>query len=111
MAPLERRDNVIVLGYCPRTMRVLVIDIGGSHVKFTVWGKRTKRNFKSGEHLTPDRMVTRVLALTKDWKYDVISIGFPGPVIHGKPAVNPPSLAKGWLGFNFERHFKKPVKI
>lgn len=92
-------------------MRILVIDIGGSHVKFTVWGKRMKRTFKSGEHLTPDRLLARILALTKDWSYDVVSIGFPGPVIQGKPAVNAPSLAKGWVNFNFERHFKKPVKI
>lgn len=92
-------------------MRILVIDIGGSHVKFAVWGKRTRRDFKSGEHLTPEKMVARVLASTRDWQYDMVSIGFPGPVIEGKPAVDPPSLAKGWLRFNFEQAFNKPVKI
>lgn len=92
-------------------MKILVIDIGGSHVKFSIWGKREKREFVSGRGLTAGTMVRRVLAATREWKFDAVSIGYPGPVIHGQPAGDPPNLGKGWTRFNFEKHFGKPVKI
>lgn len=92
-------------------MQVLVIDIGGSQVKFTVWGKGTKRKFPSGPKLTPSRFIKQVLAMTADWKYDAVSLGFAGPVVHGKPAANPANLGKGWPAFRFEKHFKKPLRI
>jgi polyphosphate glucokinase len=92
-------------------MKVLVIDIGGSHVKFKVWGQRAKFKFDSGRKLTPQIMVREVLAVVTQWEYDVVSIGYPGPVIHGRPAAEPPNLGRGWLRFNFEKHFRKPIKI
>ncbi len=92
-------------------MRVLVIDIGGSNVKFTVWGKRLKGKFESGKNLTASKMVKEILARTKTCKYDAVSLGFPGPVIHGRPADDPPNLGRGWTGFQFRRYFKKPVRI
>lgn len=91
--------------------KILVIDIGGSHVKFTVWRRYSKRRFPSGKFLTPHKMVEQVLAMTQDWDYDKITIGFPGPVIHGRPAEEPGALGKGWKRFNFEKHFRKPVKL
>ena len=92
-------------------MKVLVIDIGGSNVKFRVWKHARKRSFPSGKSLTPAEMVRRVSAMTRDWRYDAVSIGFPGPVLDGKPASDPPNLAKGWTKFNFRSHLKKPVRI
>src|SRR5205085_11920401 len=92
-------------------MKILVIDVGGSKVKFTVWGKRTRRRFFSGETLTPELFVSRILARTPDWKFDAISIGFPGLVVHGRIVRDNPQLAKGWIGFDFEKAFKKPVKV
>jgi polyphosphate glucokinase len=92
-------------------MKVLVIDIGGSHVKFKVWGQRGKEKFDSGKKLTPQILVKEVLAKAALWEYDVVSIGYPGPVIHGRPAAEPPNLGKGWVRFNFEKHFRKPIKI
>jgi predicted NBD/HSP70 family sugar kinase len=92
-------------------MNVLVIDIGGSHVKFTVWGQREKRRFSSGQHLTPSELVRRVRSMTADWDYDVVSIGFPGLVVHGKPALDPPSLGKGWTKFNFKRGFRRRAQV
>ena len=74
-----------------RCMDILVIDIGGSHVKFTIPGKRRKGRFDSGPALTPAHCVIRVAAMTQDWNYDAVSIGFPGPVIHGKAAGDPPN--------------------
>lgn len=92
-------------------MNILVIDVGGTNVKFKLWKAREKLSFDTGKNLTPRRMVKLVLKMTADWEYDVVSVGFPGPVIQGKPAINPPILGKGWVGFNFERQFGKPVKV
>ncbi len=92
-------------------MKVLVIDIGGSHVKFKVWGQRARVKFESGKKLTPQKLVREVLAVASEWDYDVVSIGYPGPVIHGRPADEPPNLGRGWVRFNFEKHFRKPIKI
>src|SRR5213083_1865536 len=92
-------------------MRILVIDVGGTHVKVLASGQRTRREVESGPSMTPGRMVTAVKRLTADWKYDVVSIGYPGPVLHGRPVAEPHNLGKGWLGFDYEAVFGRPVKI
>jgi len=92
-------------------MNVLVIDIGGTHVKVLATGQDQKREFVSGPKLTPKQMVRKVGSLVADWKYDVISIGYPGPVLRNRPISEPWNLGKGWLGFNFEGAFQCPVKV
>jgi polyphosphate glucokinase len=92
-------------------MNVLVIDIGGTHVKVLATGQDTHRQFDSGPTLTPKRMVSGVRRLVADWKYDVVSIGYPGPVLRNRPVSEPWNLGKGWAGFNFEAAFKRPVKV
>ena len=92
-------------------VRVLVIDVGGTHVKCLVTGKKTHRKFESGSTLTPARMVAGVRKLVSDWDYDVVSIGYPGPVLHGRPVLEPWNLGRGWVGFNFQAAFKRPVKV
>jgi polyphosphate glucokinase len=92
-------------------MNVLVIDIGGTYVKILVTGKKQHRKFESGPNMTPQLMVAGVKKLAADWKYDVVSIGYPGPVRHNRPVVEPRNLAKGWVRFNFESAFKRPVKM
>jgi polyphosphate glucokinase len=92
-------------------MNVLAIDIGGTHVKILVSGEEERREFESGLKLTPQSMVANVKKLSKDWKYDVVSIGYPGRVRDNRPIVEPRNLAKGWVGFNFEAAFTRPVKI
>jgi polyphosphate glucokinase len=91
--------------------RVLVVDIGGTHVKVLVTGQDQKREFDSGPSLTPKRMVSKVRKLVRDWKFDVISIGYPGPVLRNQPVSEPWNLGKGWTGFNFEAAFGRPVKV
>jgi polyphosphate glucokinase len=93
------------------TMNVLVIDIGGTHVKVLATGQDAHREFDSGPTLTPKRMVSGVRKLVVDWKYDVVSIGYPGPVLRNRPVSEPWNLGKGWTGFNFEAAFKRPVKV
>ena len=92
-------------------MNVLVIDIGGTHVKTLVTGQNQRREFTSGPTLTPKLMVAKVRKLVCDWKYDVISVGYPGPVLRNRPISEPWNLGKGWIGFNFETAFRRPVKV
>lgn len=92
-------------------MKVLVIDVGGTHVKALVTGEDTPRIFESGPTLTPSELVSRIKELTKDWRYDAISMGYPGPVLRNRPVAEPHNLGNGWVGFDFERAFGRPVKI
>jgi polyphosphate glucokinase len=91
--------------------RVLAIDVGGSHVKTRVFGRREMRQFESGPHLTPKKMVAQVHELTGDWTFDAVSIGYPGVVLHGKIAVEPHNLGHGWVGFDFRRAFGRPTRV
>ena len=92
-------------------MRVLVIDIGGTNVKFLVTGQKTPRKFPSGKTLTPAGMVTGVTELIGDWKYDAVAMGFPARVIGGRIVAEPHNLARGWVGFNFAAAFGCPVHV
>jgi polyphosphate glucokinase len=92
-------------------MKVLVIDVGGTSIKALATGHRTRIRIPSGPHLTPQDMVRQVQEAVDGWEYDVISIGYPGPVKDGKPAKEPKNLGAGWVGFNFERAFGRPVKV
>jgi len=92
-------------------MKVLVVDIGGTSIKMLTTGKRTVRKFPSGPTMTPQLMVAGVQDLARDWKYDVVSIGYPGPVRRGMPALEPYNLAAGWVGFDFQTAFHRPVKV
>jgi polyphosphate glucokinase len=92
-------------------MKVLVIDIGGTHVKILATRAKERREFESGPKLTPRLMVAGVKKLAPDWKYDVVALGYPGPVLRNRPVAEPHNLAPGWVGFNFETAFKRPVKI
>src|SRR5436190_13348177 len=91
--------------------KVLVIDIGGSHVKFLATGQRRPRRFASGKRLTPDSMVQKVLAATRDWRSDVVSLGYPGLVNDDGPHLEPANLGKGWVGFDFSKAFRRPVRV
>lgn len=91
--------------------RVLVIDVGGTHVKVLATGERTPRRIPSGSCMTAKRMVAAVSKLVADWRFEVISIGYPGPVLHGRPVADPPNLGRGWVGFDFARAFGRPVRL
>ncbi|MGH7942231.1 MAG: ROK family protein [Limisphaerales bacterium] len=92
-------------------MKVLVVDIGGTHVKVLATGHKTHRKFDSGKHLTPKRMVSEVKKIAAGWPYDAVSIGYPGPVVKNQPVLEPWNLGKGWVDFNYQKAFKCPVKI
>lgn len=92
-------------------MKVLVVDIGGTSVKMLVTGQEQRRKFSSGPDMTPRQMVAGVKKLTGDWKYDAVSIGYPGVARHDRVVKEPINLAPGWVGFDFTAAFGKPVRL
>lgn len=92
-------------------MKILVIDVGGTHVKVIATGRRTRLKFISGPKMTARQMVAAVCAATAGWQYDAVSIGYPGPVLHDQLLREPYNLGGGWVGFDFKKAFGRPVKI
>ena len=91
--------------------KVLVVDIGGTSVKIYTPGRVEPLKIRSGPRMRPKQLVKVVQEATKASKYNVISIGYPGPVVNGKPINDPVNLGKGWVGFNFERAFGRRVRL
>jgi polyphosphate glucokinase len=92
-------------------MNVLVVDVGGTHVRILVTGETEARRFPSSPTLTAAEMVARVKELASGWIYDVVAIGYPGPVLNGRPVAEPPHLGSGWVGFDYQAAFGCPVKL
>jgi polyphosphate glucokinase len=92
-------------------MKILAVDVGGTHVKILATGKRQKREIVSGPGMTARQMVAGVKKLAKDWDYDVVSVGYPGLVRHGRPLAEPHNLGSGWKGFDFASAFGLPAKV
>jgi hypothetical protein len=93
------------------TMKILVLDVGGTNVKIRHSNSEETVRFPSGKSLTPRKFLARVRQLTQDWKYDVVSIGIPTPISNSKPAIEPKNLGKGWKNFDFRKSFQQPVKV
>jgi predicted NBD/HSP70 family sugar kinase len=92
-------------------MHVLVIDIGGSSVKvFATWQKQFF-TIRSGRSLTPNRLIPQIQQRAANWKYDRVSIGYPGRVEQNRPAENAPNLGRGWVNYDYKQAFKKPIKF
>ena len=90
---------------------ILVIDVGGTNLKIHSTGQKEPVKIPSGPKMTARKMVKDVREATRDWKYSRVSIGYPGPVVHGHPLSEPHNLGGGWVGFNFRKAFGRPVKI
>jgi polyphosphate glucokinase len=91
--------------------KILVVDVGGTHVKLLATGQKVKREFTSGPKLRAADMARQVKDTVKDWDYDVISMGYPGPVVHGHPIQEPHNLGGGWVHFDFKKALGCEVKI
>jgi glucose-6-phosphate isomerase len=95
----------------PAQRKVLVIDVGGSHVKARLTGNKREVEIKSSRKLTPSDMIKQLRPAIRGWKYDAVSIGYPGPVLHERIAREPYNLGKGWVGFDFAQALGCPVKV
>jgi polyphosphate glucokinase len=92
-------------------VQVLVIDVGGSHVKLAVAGRDDRARFDSSPNLTPHELVRRIEVELETWSYDVVSIGYPGRVDADGPTSEPGNLGNGWVSFDFGKAFSRPVRI
>ena len=88
-----------------------MVDVGGTHVKVLATGRRKHRQTDSGPGMTAQQMVAAARGLASDWRYEVVSIGYPGPVLHGRPVADPKNLGPGWVGFDYVEAFGKPVRM
>lgn len=95
----------------PPERKILVVDVGGTHVKTLVTGMKKAIKIASGPTLTPKMMLRKIRAALKDRAFDAVSMGYPGPVVHGRPLREPYNLGRGWVGFNFHQAFGRPIKI
>jgi polyphosphate glucokinase len=90
---------------------VLIIDVGGTNVKVSSNSQLVPLKIPSGPSMTARTMVEQVKIATKGWKYDCVSIGYPGPVSHDRPLAEPHNLAAGWIDFPYEKSFGKPLRF
>ena len=91
--------------------KVLVVDVGGTHLKILATGQQTPRKVTSGQKMTARLMCNWVRKAASDWPHDVVAIGYPGPVVHGRPMREPYNLGKGWVGFDYAKGLRCPVKV
>src|SRR6202521_5688840 len=91
--------------------RVLVVDVGGTHLKILASGHRMSRKIASGPKVTARLMCNWVRKAASDWQYEVAAIGYPGPVVHGRPVHEPYNMSKGWVGFDYAEGLGCPVKV
>jgi polyphosphate glucokinase len=90
---------------------ILVIDVGGTNIKILATGHEERRKTPSGRAVTAQAMVDAVKKLAEGWAYEAVSIGYPGPVIRGRPVAEPHNLGHGWVGFDYRKAFGCPVKV
>ena len=100
----KRRRNSV-----PR--HILVVDVGGTHIKLRLDNRGAIGEFDSGPKMTPGHMMRKIRKLMPGRHYDAVSIGYPGVVIHGRIVANPHNLGNGWLGYDFAHAFGKPVRV
>jgi polyphosphate glucokinase len=94
-----------------KPVKILAIDVGGTHVKVLATGRRMPLEIRSGPKMTAAQMVRKVRQGATGWSYSAVSIGYPGPVLHGKPVAEPANLGGGWVGFDFAKAFGHPVRV
>jgi polyphosphate glucokinase len=94
-----------------KTHKVLVIDVGGTNIKLLATGQKEPHKIPSGPSMTAGKMARVVNKCVKDWKFDRVSLGYPGPIINGHPLREPHNLGGGWMKFDFSKAFGRPVKI
>lgn len=90
---------------------VLVVDVGGSHVKVLATGEQESRRADSGPNLTAAQMVEAAKGLAEDWSWESVSVGIPSPVHGGRVVADPVNLGGGWAGFDYEAAFGKPTRV
>ena len=92
-------------------MKILVVDVGGTHIKVRATGQKRRMEIPSGSKLTPRAMVAAVRKSVVGWQYHAVTVGYPGAVLHGHIVGEPHNLGRGWVGFDFKKAFGRPVHV
>lgn len=95
----------------PKTRKILVIDVGGTHIKLLASGQKRPLRIPSGPAMTAADVANLVKKATKGWRYDVVSLGYPGPIINNHPLREPHNLGGGWVHFDFRKALGRPVRM
>ena len=95
----------------PKSPKVLVVDVGGTNVKMRATGQKDVTKIPSGPTMSASKAVDIVKRASRGWDFDRISLGYPGPIINGRPLREPHNLGGGWVGFDYEKAFGVPVRI
>ena len=95
----------------PKSPKVLVVDVGGTNVKMRATGQKEATKIPSGPTMTASKAVDIVKQASRGWDFNCISLGYPGPIINGRPLREPHNLGGGWVGFDFDKAFGVPVRI
>jgi polyphosphate glucokinase len=106
-----RRNAAPFRTFREASMKILVVDIGGTNIKLKLGTGGEVRRFPSGPEMTPTMLADGIRQLTPDWDYEAATIGYPGPVVQGRIHLEPVNLGRGWVGFDFDHAFGKPVRI
>ena len=109
--PSRSRPKRRVAPKPPDPAHVLIIDVGGSHIKFRMGSRGAIRKFVSGPKMTAADMARQVRKLARDLPYEAVSIGYPGLVLRGRIAAEPYNLGSGWVGYDFEKTLGRPVRV
>jgi polyphosphate glucokinase len=110
MKPRSRSKRTVT-AKPPDPARILVIDVGGSHIKFRMGARGAIQKFVSGPEMTAADMARQVCKLARDLPYQAVSIGYPGLVLRGRISAEPCNLGAGWVGYDFEKTFGRPVRV
>src|SRR5260370_2116442 len=94
-----------------KTRKVLVIDTGGTNIKLLATGQKEPRKIPSGPAMTAGKMVREVKACVRDWKFDRVALGYPGPIINGHPLPAPHNFGGRSMRFNLTNPFACPLLI
>ncbi len=103
------------------SLRILSIDIGGSHVKATILNSKGElqmdyKKVDTPSTATPDNIIAAIQMLVEGFpQYDHISVGFPGYVKNGVVKTAPNLTTKHWADFDLSKHLAealgKPAKV
>ena len=109
--PSRSRSKRPATSKSPDPAHILVIDVGGSHIKLRMGPRGRITRVESGPDMTAADMAAQVRELARDLPYEAVSIGYPGLVLRGRIAAEPFNLAPGWVGYDFEKALGRPVRV
>ncbi|MDN0010991.1 ROK family protein [Providencia stuartii] len=111
MSLTSKTSCAITISDVPTTKRILVIDVGGTHVKLYTAPNTPAIEFVSGHTMTPEQFIHYVNQCVDTSLFDGVSIGFPSPISGNRILKEPVNLASGWVNFDLADVFPCPIRL